>query len=149
KIIKHLSKKIIMPKNKKKPKKSQPQKKPKKKAPKPKKVKKIKKAKPARAPSSKKKSPITEESVLALIERGRHRGFVTQAEIINTFPGLEADIKGLEGLYERLESSNINIIESGQVFHEEKAREYDEKKKVETELEEASSSDSVQMYLRE
>ena len=96
-----------------------------------------------------KKAPMSEEAVLALIEKGRHRGFVTQAEIINSFPNLENDIKGLEVLYDRLESANINIIESGQVFHEEKAREYDEKKKVELELEEASSSDSVQMYLRE
>ncbi|MDP3792345.1 MAG: sigma-70 family RNA polymerase sigma factor [bacterium] len=92
---------------------------------------------------------MSEESVLALIEKGRHRGFVTQAEIINAFPNLENDIKGLEVLYDRLESANINIIESGRVFEEDKAREYDEKKKVELELEEASSSDSVQMYLRE
>jgi len=123
--------------------------------PKPKKPVKKKALKPQKKKTAKvrevkkKKSPITEEAVLSLIERGRHRGFVTQAEIINTFPNLEADIKGLESLYDRLESSNINIIESGQVFHEEKAREYDEKKKVELELEEASTSDSVQMYLRE
>lgn len=131
-----------MKKNKKKSKSSS---KPKKKISKPKKAKKIKKVKTP-AP---KKTPITEDLVLSLIEKGKHRGFVTQAEIINTFPNLEKDIKGLESLYDRLESSNINIIESGQVFHEEKAREYDEKKKVELELEEASSSDSVQMYLRE
>ncbi len=118
------------------------------KASKPKKVKKLKKVSKTRE-ASPKKSPITEGQVLALIEKGKHRGFVTQAEIINTFPNLEKDIKGLEGLYDRLEASNINIIESGQVFHEEKAREYDEKKKVELELEEASTSDSVQMYLRE
>ncbi len=99
--------------------------------------------------TSPKKTPITEEAILSLIERGRHRGFVTQAEIINTYPNLEKDIKGLEALYDRLEATNINIIESGQVFHEEKAREYDEKKKVELELEEAKTSDSVQMYLRE
>jgi len=110
-------------------------------------VKKVKK--PTRREAAPKKTPITEEAVLSLIEKGRHRGFVTQAEIINTFPNLEKDIKGLESLYDRLESANINIIESGQVFHEEKAREYDEKKKVELELEEASTSDSVQMYLRE
>jgi RNA polymerase primary sigma factor len=113
------------------------------------KPKKNKIVKTKREAGSSKKVPITEEAVLSLIEKGRHRGFVTQAEIINTFPNLEKDIKGLESLYDRLESSNINIIESGQVFHEEKAREYDEKKKVELELEEASTSDSVQMYLRE
>src|SRR3989338_4639221 len=114
--------------------------------PKPKKAKKIKTKKPRMVS---KKTTITEDAILTLIEKGRHRGFVTQTEIINTFPGLEADIKGLEGLYDRLESSNINIIESGQVFQEDKAREYEEKKKVELELEEASTSDSVQMYLRE
>jgi len=96
-----------------------------------------------------KKPVITEDVVLSLIEKGRHRGFVTQAEIINTFPNFEKDIKGLEMLYDRLETANVNIIESGRVFEEEKAREYDEKKKIETELEGASTSDSVQMYLRE
>ena len=99
--------------------------------------------------STGKKSPISESGVLALVEKGRSRGFVTQAEVLNAFPSIEKDIKGLEALYERLESANINIIESGRVFEEEKAREYDEKKKVELELEGGSSSDSVQMYLRE
>src|SRR3990167_10627554 len=122
-------------------------------------VKKIARKKPVKLSKSKKakrvkgqkpkRAPMSEEAVLALIEKGRHRGFVTQAEIINAFPHLETDIKGLEMLYDRLESANVNIIESGRVFEEEKAREYDEKKKVELELEGGSSSDSVQMYLRE
>ncbi|MDP3696945.1 MAG: sigma-70 family RNA polymerase sigma factor [Candidatus Taylorbacteria bacterium] len=107
-----------------------------------------KQSRPQKVAASK-KTPITEEAILLLIERGRHRGFVTQAEIINTFPNLEKDIKGLVALYDRLDENYINFFESGQVFHEEKAREYDEKKKVELELEEAKTSDSVQMYLRE
>src|SRR3989344_5213542 len=72
---------------------------------------------------------LSESSILALIEKGRHRGFVTQSEVLNAFPEVEKDIKGLEMLYERLESANINIIESGRVFEEEKAKEYEEKKK--------------------
>ena len=94
------------------------------------------------------KSIVNEASIAGLIEKGRHRGFVTQAEILNTFPNIEKDIAGLEGLYERLESSNINIIESGRVFEEEKIKEYDEKKKIQDEFGE-TSSDSVQMYLKE
>ena len=82
--------------------------------------------------STGKKSPISESGVLALVEKGRSRGFVTQAEVLNAFPSIEKDIKGLEALYERLESANINIIESGRVFEEEKVKEYDEKKKIET-----------------
>lgn len=91
---------------------------------------------------------LSESAILALIEKGRHRGFVTQAEVLNAFPEVERDIKGLEVLYDRLEAANINIIESGRVFEEEKAKEYEEKKKIETEFGEATS-DSVQMYLKE
>ena len=72
-----------------------------------KKVKKKKKAKKAVRKSkgkqvSGKKSPISESGVLALVEKGRSRGFVTQAEVLNAFPSIEKDIKGLEALYERL-----------------------------------------------
>jgi len=94
------------------------------------------------------KSVVGESAVIGLIEKGKHRGFVTQTEILNTFPNIEKDITGLEGLYERLEASNINIIESGRVFEEEKIKEYDEKKKIQDEFGEGSS-DSVQMYLKE
>ena len=121
-----------------------------------KKIKKLKKTKKVKKIGRKskgkqvggKKSPISESGVLALIEKGKSRGFVTQAEVLNSFPSIEKDIKGLEALYERLESANINIIESGRVFEEEKVKEYDEKKKIETEFGDVAS-DSVQMYLKE
>lgn len=95
-----------------------------------------------------KQGVMSESAVLSLIEKGRHRGFVTQTEVLNAFPSIEKDIKGLEGLYERLEGANINIIESGRVFEEEKNKEYEEKKKIETEFGDGST-DSVQMYLKE
>jgi len=98
--------------------------------------------------TSKKKGILSESATLSLIEKGRHRGFVTQSEVLNAFPDVEKDIKGLEMLYERLESANINIIESGRVFEEEKNKEYEEKKRIETEFGE-TASDSVQMYLKE
>ncbi len=89
-----------------------------------------------------------DKTIEALIEKGRHRGFITQVEVLNAFPNIEKDINGLEALYERLEASNINIIESGRVFEEDKVKEYDEKKKIQDEFGE-STSDSVQMYLKE
>ena len=91
---------------------------------------------------------ISEDTILKLIEKGRHRGFITESEIINTFPNVEKDIEGLERLYERLEAANINIIDTGKVFAEERTKEHEEKKKLEDEQIEAGS-DSVQMYLRE
>jgi len=108
------------------------------------------KTKPAKKPVKIKipKELIKEEDILRLIEKGRHRGFVTESEIMHAFPHIEKDIEGLERLYERLESSNINIIETGRVFEQDRAKEFEEKKKLETELGDISS-DSVQMYLRE
>src|SRR3989344_2148628 len=94
------------------------------------------------------KAVISEDAILRLIEKGRHRGFITEAEILNTFPNVEKDIEGLERLYERLEAANINVMDTGKVFAEERTKEHEEKKKLEEEQIEAGS-DSVQMYLRE
>lgn len=113
-------------------------------------AKKVKKSKPAKVKKTggrAKKTIISESAVLSLIEKGRSRGFITQAEILNAFPQIEKDISGLEGLYERLESLNINVIESAKVF--EPSVQTEEKRKRAEEFEEAVTSDSVQMYLRE
>ena len=56
------------------------------------------------------KHVISEDAILRLIEKGRHRGFITESEILNAFPNIEKDIEGLERLYERLDGANINII---------------------------------------
>ena len=91
---------------------------------------------------------ITEENILKLVEKGRHRGFITESEIITQFPNIEKNIEGLEKLYERLEASNINVIGTDKAYSEEYTKDYEEKKKVEKEIHDAGS-DSIQMYLRE
>ncbi|MFH1769430.1 MAG: sigma-70 factor domain-containing protein, partial [Parcubacteria group bacterium] len=92
--------------------------------------------------------PVDENAILKLIDKGRTRGFITELEILHTFPAIERDIEGLESLYDRLEGANINIVDTGKVFTEERDKEMEAKKKLETEQLEAGS-DSVQMYLRE
>lgn len=105
--------------------------------------------KPSRRQPPRKKELISESAVMTLIEKGRNRGFITQAEILNTFPQIERDIKGLEELYERFESANINIIESGRVFEKQEIKEAEGGKKRIRVEEDETTSDSVQMYLRE
>lgn len=105
------------------------------------------KAKPPVA-SRGKKEIVTEDKLAQLINKGRQRGFVTESEIIHTFPQIEKDIVGLERLYEQLEASNVNIIETRKLFEEKTTRDFEEKKKIEKEVGDISS-DSVQMYLRE
>ncbi len=108
----------------------------------------IKKPIKTKAPKAGGKPVITEAEILKLIDKGRHRGFITESEILNHFPNIEKNIEGLEKLYERLESANINILDSSKVFSEESAIEHAEKKKIEKEITDAGS-DSIQMYLRE
>lgn len=138
-----------MAKKNKKKKKNKPKKKPVKKVfkIKPKKPKIVKSKKPF-VSKKEAKTAIKEDDILKLIEKGRQRGFVTEAEIMHSFPQVEKDIEGLERLYERLEASNINVIETGKIFEADKAKEFEEKKKVAEDLGDISS-DSVQMYLRE
>jgi RNA polymerase primary sigma factor len=114
-------------------------------------VSKVKKAvkKVTKSKKPKEDDKISESVVLSLVEKGKHRGFVTHAEILSSFPNIEKDIDGLEQLYERLEGMNINIIESKRVFEDKDVKEYEEKKKIETEFEDGTMSDSVQMYLKE
>lgn len=94
------------------------------------------------------KNAISEEDILKLINKGRHRGFITESEILHALPNVENDIEGLEKLYEKLDAANINIVDAGKVFAEERTKEYEEKRKLEEEQIDAGS-DSVQMYLRE
>lgn len=108
---------------------------------------KVRRARAAKAVGKVSKS-FSEDKILKLIEKGRHRGFITEAEILHTFSNVEKDIEGLERLYERLEAANINIVDTGKIFAEERTKELEEKKKLEAEQIEAGS-DSVQMYLRE
>jgi len=100
------------------------------------------------APKKHGKEIVTDDTINQLIAKGRQRGFITESEILQTFPQIEKDIEGLEFLYERLEASNINVVDTWKAFSEDWNKDYEEKKKLEDEQIDAGS-DSVQMYLRE
>src|SRR3989344_1747848 len=92
---------------------------------------------PKRRASSKKKrvlkkNQVSEDAIMRIIEKGRNRGFITESEILHVFPHIERDIEGLERLYERLDSANINIVDTGKVFAEEREnKDFEDKKKLE------------------
>ena len=100
--------------------------------------------------------------VTDLITRGRQRGFVTEDEILHVIPNAEQNIEEIEGLYERLEEIGVRIMSSDEIIkaetdkiseslEDEKAGKKTRKKESKREMEagEDSSSDLVQMYLRE
>ena len=78
-----------------------------------------------------------------LITKGRERGFITYNEIVREFPSIENDILFLEKLFDDLSRIGIDILESGGLLEDvdpilEKYH-----------LNNHSSKDSIQMYLRE
>ncbi len=93
-----------------------------------------------------------------LISRGKVRGFVTEDEIIHLMPDAEDDIEELENLYEKLETSGIKVVISDDMLKIDSDKEseaYEKSKKDKnadinlSESLEDSSSDLVQIYLRE
>ncbi|MDP2704517.1 MAG: sigma-70 family RNA polymerase sigma factor [bacterium] len=115
-----------------------------------------KKAMKKRKPVSHKKPSKKQVEVLEayekrlqdLVYRGRSRGFVTDAEVLNFFPYIEEHLPFLEKVYERLDREGIKIRESsplvGGVKEEISARELKDATRIEHDL-----PDAVQMYLKE
>lgn len=99
----------------------------------------------------KKKERIFEERVNSIINRGRHRGFITEAEILKFFPDVEKDIAELERLYDRLDDANIKVEESHEflVKTDEEPSEEEINRALNIAADDTIASDSVQMYLRE
>jgi len=93
-----------------------------------------------------------------LIARGKQRGFVTEDEIINLIPDIEEELEELENLYEQLETAGVKVVVSDDMLKidSDKEAEIFEKSKKDKNADsnlmdgiEDSSSDLVQMYLRE
>ncbi len=98
------------------------------------------------------------EKKFAILEKkGKERGAVTYAEILNLFPHIEDDIFRLEELYARLSDLHIDVLEVKNLIELEKEkkekspskREGIMKKKFEEMLTGTEHYDSVQMYLKE
>lgn len=132
------------------------------------------KVQPKTAPESKAKKNLTEKKaeveaqkrsqIEDLVYRSKQRGFITEDEILHTFPDAERDIEKLEELYEQLEKSSIKVISSDEMlkfetdkiseeFEEEKGTSKKDKPQrrdsLEAGISDDVSADLVQMYLRE
>jgi len=100
--------------------------------------------KQTRLTASEIKKEFTEEKVDLILKKGRERGFVTYAEILNTFPRIEYNILFLEDLYARFEGAGIDVLEGQELLTptgkptRKKGRDAED-----------PATDAVQMYLRE
>lgn len=125
----------------------------------PKKKKTIKKRKTVKNKRKKKgkgKRPVSDavleeqkQALTDLVQRGRSRGFVTEAEVLNYFPYIEKNLSFLEEVYGRLEKEGISVKESAPPINLKSREEVSAE-----ELRQATEGydelpDAVQMYLKE
>ena len=90
------------------------------------------------------RSPVfPPEKVKDLFRKGKTRGFVTLNEILNFFPNLEKDIRGLEKLYQDLENKSIEVREKKGFLETEKKEGKIKKMLLGPKI------DSIRMYLKE
>jgi len=102
--------------------------------------------------------PPSIEVLNMLVTKARTRGFVTETEILHSFPQVEDYIFDYELFLERLQKNSVTIVEEMDSFLDEasnikKAKQLDdiigtEKDRLKFDISELSA-DSIQMYLRE
>ncbi|MFA6407446.1 MAG: sigma-70 family RNA polymerase sigma factor [Candidatus Paceibacterota bacterium] len=91
------------------------------------------------------------QHLIDLVKRGRVRGFVNDAEILNYFPDIEKNLSFLEEVYTRLDKEGIKVHETSPLM---KAAQTDREEVTVKELEDSTRidqdlPDAVQMYLKE
>jgi RNA polymerase primary sigma factor len=85
-----------------------------------------------------------------LLDRGRTKGFITEAEILHTIPEPERWLDGLEIFYDQLDHAGLELLEMKGGYLEPPREKTKEEKAHERRIDiSALSADSVQMYLRE
>lgn len=95
---------------------------------------------------------LYKHKVESLLQEGRQRGFVTEAEILEVVPETEEQIELIEEIYKGLAKAGVEIVEGEvELLETEKERkEAEETKKTKVAVtEEPTGGDTIQMYLRE
>ena len=95
--------------------------------------------------SSLKKAEELDKKSNEIIEKGKKKGFITYDEIIRVFPDIENNILFLDELYEKLSVSGVDILEGGNLLD----LEGESDKALLKYSKDATSYDSIQMYLKE
>jgi RNA polymerase primary sigma factor len=91
-----------------------------------------------------------EKELAALIKKGKEQGFVSQEEILGTFPSVEENIEKLDELYATLLEAGIEVTENRKemIWGGDTEDEDDAPETATAELSDLAD-DSVRMYLRE
>lgn len=98
-----------------------------------------------------------EQQLNDLLQKGKARGFVTEAEVLHVFPNLEENLDTIESVMDSLEAMGVELVDQEVASVWEQSKDTDEEdpsKKKKDELLDGFDlgdiyDDSIQMYLRE
>lgn len=99
-----------------------------------------------------KEADLHKHKIESLIQEGKQRGFVTEAEILEVVPETEEQIEMMEELYKNLSLAGVEIVEGeAELLDESKEKKEPKKSKKSKKAaqEEPLGGDTIQMYLRE
>ncbi|MBM3256129.1 MAG: sigma-70 family RNA polymerase sigma factor, partial [Candidatus Moranbacteria bacterium] len=105
-----------------------------------------------RKPGRAKRVDFAKHKIESLMQEGRQRGFVTEAEILEVVPETEEQIELMEKIYKDLAKAGVEIVEGEAEYLEEEknVKEAETAKRGGSSAnEEATGGDTIQMYLRE
>ncbi len=92
----------------------------------------------------------TELALKRLIKQGKKTGFITQEDILKTFPEAENNIEQLDELYGRFVDEGIDVLDTYSPEEEKEATSLDDKEiELLSSLDKDITTDPVRMYLRE
>lgn len=95
--------------------------------------------------NKKDQADLLESKKNELVIKGKKRGFITYDEILKYFPDIENNIILLDDLYEKLQSSSVDILEGGNLLDLEKQDDLDLSKYAK----DPHVFGSIQMYMKE
>ena len=122
-------------------------------------VKTVKAVKPARASKAATPTPVRpkydenkfkfdKDLLNEILEASRSKGFITDVEILKSFPRIEGDLSFLEYLYDKAEEAGLKVIEVGNLI-ELPGDEITQKELQDATLVSSELPDNVQIYLKE
>ena len=120
----------------------------------------VRKKRTAKKPAKKKSGAKTKKrsrrlklvDTTKLLRKAKKEGFVTQEEILKSFPDAEKRIEELDRLYDKLEMANVDVFDSAEEELKggvKTASELEKELEALSKMEKAGSSDPVRMYLKE
>jgi RNA polymerase primary sigma factor len=105
--------------------------------------------KPKKKTKAEEKEEEYREAIEDLVRRGRGRGFVTDAEVLNYFPDIENNLPFLDKIYDRLDREGIKVSEASPLVKKVVRDEVSKEELMEAVNFDVDLPDAVQMYLKE